>query len=176
MWIILAILVVAALITFLIVAAYKPNTFRLQRSLTIKAAPETIYAHIDDFHKWSEWSPWDKLDPDMKRIYGGAASGTGATYAWSGNGKAGTGSMTIKEAEPASRLRIALDFEKPFKASNTAEFLFQAQGDSTIVSWAMFGPSPFMSKVMGTIFNMDALVGKDFEKGLQSLKALSEAA
>ncbi len=84
--------------------------------------------------------------------------------------------MTIKEAEPASRLRIALDFEKPFKASNTAEFLFQAQGDSTIVSWAMFGPSPFMSKVMGTIFNMDALVGKDFEKGLQSLKALSEAA
>ena len=170
------ILIVAALVTFLLVVVSKPNNFRMQRSLTINAPAEVIYAHIDDFHKWQAWSPWEQLDPDLKRTYSGAPSGIGAVYAWEGNGKAGQGRMTIREATPGHRLLINLDFIKPFPATNSAEFLLQPSGDSTVVTWAMFGPSPFMSKLMGTLMNMDDLIGKDFERGLNTLKTLSEKA
>lgn len=170
------ILMVAALVTFLLVVVSKPNNFRMQRSLTIKAPAEVIYAHINDFHKWQAWSPWEQIDPDLKRTYSGAPSGIGAVYDWAGNGKAGQGRMTIREATPAHRLLIHLDFIKPFPATNSAEFLLQPSGDSTVVTWAMFGPSPFMSKLMGSLMNMDDLIGKDFERGLANLKTLSEKA
>jgi hypothetical protein len=170
------ILVVAALVTFLLVVVSKPNNFRMQRSLTINAPADVIYAHIDDFHKWQAWSPWEQLDPDLKRTYSGAPSGIGAVYDWQGNGKAGQGRMTIREATPAHRLLINLDFIKPFPATNSAEFLLQPSGDATVVTWAMFGPSPFMSKLMGSLMNMDDLIGKDFERGLSTLKTLSEKA
>lgn len=173
------ILIVAALLTFLLVVVSKPNNFRMQRSLTINAPAETIYAHIADFHKWQAWSPWEQLDPDLKRTYSGAPSGIGAVYDWEGSpskggAKAGQGRMTIREATPAHRLLINLDFIKPFPATNSAEFLLQPSGEATVVTWAMFGPSPFMSKLMGTLMNMDDLIGKDFERGLNTLKGLSE--
>ncbi|ESQ93365.1 SRPBCC family protein [Asticcacaulis benevestitus] len=174
------ILIVAALVTFLLVVVSKPNNFRMQRSLTINAPAEVIYAQINDFHKWQTWSPWEQLDPDLTRTYSGAPSGIGAVYDWAGNGKAGQGRMTIREATPGHRLLINLDFIKPFPATNSAEFLLQpasgSGGDSTVVTWAMFGPSPFMSKLMGSLMNMDDLIGKDFERGLANLKALSEKA
>ncbi|ESQ85745.1 hypothetical protein AEAC466_00810 [Asticcacaulis sp. AC466] len=172
----IVILVLAALVTFLIVVVAKPNNFRLQRSATIKAAPDAIYAHIADFHRWRDWSPWEQLDPNMTRSYSGANEGIGAVYDWQSHGKAGHGRMTIREAAPGQRLLINLDFIKPFPATNTAEFLLQPQGDATVVTWAMFGPSPFMSKLMGTLMNMDDLVGKDFEQGLTNLKRVSEGA
>jgi len=170
----IVILVIAALLTVLVVAATKPNNFRLQRSITINAPAQVIYDHIDDFHKWRDWSPWEQLDPTMTRSYSGAAEGVGAVYDWQSNGKAGQGRMTIREAAPAHRLLINLDFIKPFPASNSAEFLLQPSGEGTVLTWAMFGPSPFMSKLMGTLMNMDDLVGKDFERGLANLKRLSE--
>lgn len=170
----IVILVLAALLTFLFVVISKPNNFRMQRSLTIGAPAEVIYGHIDDFRKWKDWSPWEQLDPDLKRTFSGETSGVGAVYDWQSNGKAGQGRMTIREAAPAHRLLINLDFIKPFPATNSAEFLLQPSGDDTVVTWAMFGPSPFMSKLMGTIMNMDDLIGKDFERGLENLKRLSE--
>ncbi len=174
----IVILVVAAFLTFLFVVVSKPNNFRMQRSVTISAPADVIYSHIADFHKWQAWSPWEQLDPDMTRTYSGAEAGVGAVYGWQSKGKAGQGRMTIREAAPAHRLLINLDFIKPFPATNSAEFLLQpvsgSGGDSTVVTWAMFGPSPFMSKLMGTIMNMDDLIGKDFERGLENLKHLSE--
>ncbi|CAL4865791.1 hypothetical protein MMA231_00027 [Asticcacaulis sp. MM231] len=174
------ILIVAALVTFLLVVVSKPNNFRMQRSLTINAPAEVIYAQINDFHKWQAWSPWEQLDPDLTRTYSGAPSGIGAVYDWTGNGKAGQGRMSIREATPGHRLLIHLDFIKPFPATNSAEFLLQpasgSDGNSTVVTWAMFGPSPFMSKLMGSLMKMDDLIGKDFERGLANLKTLSEKA
>jgi uncharacterized protein YndB with AHSA1/START domain len=170
------ILVLAALFTFLFVVITKPNNFRMQRSITIKAPAAIVYSHIADFRKWKDWSPWEQLDPSMTRTFSGEASGVGAVYDWQSNGKAGQGRMTIRETAPAHRLLINLDFIKPFPATNSAEFLLQPSGDGTVVTWAMFGPSPFMSKLMGTLMNMDDLVGKDFERGLENLKRLSERA
>ncbi|MGN6208544.1 SRPBCC family protein [Asticcacaulis sp.] len=170
----IVILVLAALLTFLLVVITKPNNFRMQRSITIKAPAGIVYNHIADFRKWKDWSPWEQLDPSLKRAYSGETSGIGAVYDWDGNGKAGKGRMTIREAAPAHRLLINLDFFKPIPATNSAEFLLQPSGDGTVVTWAMFGPSPFMSKLMSTVMNMDDLIGKDFERGLENLKRLSE--
>jgi uncharacterized protein YndB with AHSA1/START domain len=167
--------IVAALIAgVLIAAAVKPDTFSVQRSATIKAAPEKIFAVLNDFHRWTEWSPWEKLDPAMKRTLGGAASGTGATYAWDGNNQAGAGRMEIVESVPARRVVIQLDFIKPFAGHDVATFTLTPQGDATLVSWQMRGPAPFVMKVMQVFISMDAMVGKDFEEGLANLKAVAE--
>lgn len=173
MGIILLILVGSAIAAVLIVAASKPNTSRIQRSTTIAAPAETTLSHIDDFRKWRAWSPWEALDPDLHRTYSGAEAGVGAVYEWRGNGKAGAGRMEILE-RTASKIVIKLDFIKPFTANNTAEFTLLPQGDAQVLTWTMTGPQPFPVKVMGTLFNMDDLVGKDFEAGLKNLKTLSE--
>lgn len=176
MWTIIAILIVCAIATVLILAAMKPNIFRLERQAVIRAAPDTILGYITDFRKWTQWSPWEGLDPAMKRTYSGAERGEGAVYAWESKGKAGAGRMELTAVAPGSVAVIKLDFLKPFEAHNTSEFTLVPNGDgTTTVIWAMFGPSPYLSKVMHTVMNMDAMVGKDFEKGLQNLRTLSEA-
>ena len=164
-------IVIAAILAY---AATKPDTFSVQRSARIKAPPETIYAVINDFHRWIEWSPWERLDPSMTRTQSGAPSGTGAVYEWSGNGKVGAGRMEIKESVPASRVGIQLDFIKPFEGHNITEFTLVPQGDATQVTWSMHGPTPFISKLMQVVVNMDTMIGKDFEAGLANLEALTE--
>ena len=156
-------------------AATKPNTFRIERTASIKAAPETIFAHINDFRAWGNWSPWEKLDPAMQRAYSGAPIGTGAAYAWQGNSNVGSGRMEIMESLPASKIGIKLDFFEPFENHNTAEFTLQAEGEATKVTWAMLGPNPLLGRVMGLFLDMDQILGKDFEAGLANLKAVAEA-
>ena len=155
-------------------AATKPDTFSVQRSPGIKAPPEKIFAVLNDFHRWPDWSPWEKLDPAMKRTQSGAASGKGAIYEWDGNSKAGAGRMEIIESTPASKLGIQLDFIKPFEGHNIAEFSLTPEPDATRVNWVMHGPTPFVSKVMQVFVSMDTLIGKDFEEGLANLKVLAE--
>ncbi|MEI7874640.1 MAG: SRPBCC family protein [Alphaproteobacteria bacterium] len=158
----------------LIYAATRPDTFRVQRSATIKAPPDKIYALINDLHLWSGWSPYEKKDPDMKRTFSGAPSGKGAIYEWDGNNNVGKGRMEITNTAPASKVVIKLDFIKPFEGHNTAEFTLEPKGDSTVVTWAMYGPAAFMMKVMGIFMNMDNMIGNDFAVGLANLKAVAE--
>ena len=168
------IVVVIVLAAVLIFAATRPDTFRVQRATSIKAPPEKIFALIDDFHHWGAWSPYEKLDPAMKRTQSGAASGKGAVYEWQGDSKVGQGRMEITDASAPSKVVIQLDFIKPFEAHNIAEFTLEPKGDSTNVTWAMHGPAPFVTKVIGLFSDMDKMIGKDFETGLANLKALAE--
>lgn len=171
---ILAIVVVVVLAAILLFAATKPDTFRVERTTTIKAPPEKAFALINDFHSWNTWSPYEKKDPDMKRAYSGAANGKGAIYEWDGNKNVGKGRMEITESTPSSRIVIKLDFLSPFEAHNTAEFTLQPQGDSTQVTWAMYGPANYVSKLMSVFFSMDKMIGDDFAIGLANLKAAAE--
>lgn len=171
---IIAIAVLVVIISILVFATTKPDTFRVERTTTIKAPPEKIYPLINDFHSWTTWSPYEKKDPDMKRTHGGAASGQGAVYEWDGDKNVGKGRMEITESSPASRIVIKLDFLAPFEAHNTAEFTLQPQGDATQVTWSMYGPANYMSKLMNVFFNMDKMVGDDFAIGLANLKAAAE--
>jgi K+-transporting ATPase KdpF subunit len=165
----LAVLVAAVLVY----ATTRPDTFRVQRAASIKAPPEKIAAVLGDFRGWQAWSPWEKMDPAMKRNYGGAEKGKGATYAWEGNSKVGQGRMEITDAT-ASRVALDLDFLKPFEAHNKVVFTLVPQGDATEVDWAMQGPMPYISKVISVFCDMDSMVGKDFEAGLANLKTVAE--
>lgn len=162
------------IVALLLFALTRSDTFRVERSIVVKAPPEKIFAYLNDFHSWTAWSPYEKLDPAMKHTFGGPASGQGSSYAWEGRGKAGAGRMEIMQSSPASKVSIQLDFSKPFKGHNTAEFTLLPQGQATQVTWAMYGPSAFITKLMGLFFNMDRMIGKDFEVGLENLKALAE--
>lgn len=166
--------VILALIALLAYAASRPDTFRVQRSIRIQAPPERIYPLLADFHRWSEWSPWEGKDPAMKRSMSGAPGGRGAIYEWSGNSKVGQGRMEIIEAVPPSSVRVQLDFLKPFEAHNVAEFLLAPAAGATEVTWAMYGPAPFISKLMSVFMSMDRMVGRDFEAGLANLKSAAE--
>ena len=172
----IAIVVVVAIAAFLAFAATKPDTFQVQRSTVIKAPPDKIFALIQDFHHWGVWSPYEKRDPDMKRTYGGPESGKGSMYAWEGNSKVGAGRMEILDATAPSKVTIKLDFIKPFESTSATEFTFKpAAVNGTAVTWTMSGRQGFMQKAFCMFMDMDAMVGKDFEKGLAQMKKAAEA-
>lgn len=150
------------------------DTFTVERSAHVDAPPARVYGQVADFHSWRSWSPWEDLDPDLQRSYSGAASGTGAVYAWSGNRRAGQGRMEITEATEPSRVEIDLVFEKPWKAHNTSVFAIAPDGTGSRVTWTLTGPKTFMTRVMGLFKSMDAMVGPDFERGLARLKSTTE--
>ncbi len=170
----LSIIVVALVVAVLAFAATRSDNFEVQRSTSIQASPEKIFALIDDFHHWGAWSPWEKMDPAMKRAHSGAAAGRGAAYAWEGNSKVGQGRMEITESSPSSRVAIKLDFIKPFEGHNIAEFTLEPQGGATHVTWTMRGQNPYVAKLMGIFVDMDKMIGKDFEAGLANLKGAAE--
>lgn len=170
----IAIFALVLIVGVLVLAATRPDTFRVQRAASIKAPPEKVFALINDFNRWGTWSPWEQKDPAMKRSYGSATSGKGAVYAWEGNKDVGQGRMEIAESSPPSKLAIKLDFVKPFAAHNLVEFTLRPEGDTTSVTWAMQGDTPYFAKIIHVFINMDSMIGKDFESGLARLKVAAE--
>ena len=171
--VVLALAIIAIL--FFVIIVGRPDEFTVLRSATIAAPPAAVFEQVNDFHKWDDWSPWAKIDPTCKNTFDGAAAGKGAIFAWDGNKKVGAGRMTVLDSQPPELIRINLEFLRPFKATNTAEFVFRPEGNQTLVTWNMFGKNNFMSKAFGLFVNCDKMIGKDFEKGLASLKSLAEA-
>ena len=171
---VLAAIVMVVVVAILGYAATKPDSFRVERTATIKAPPDRIFALIANLRGWSVWSPYEKKDPDMKRAFNGPENGKGAVYEWDGDKNVGRGRMEIVEATPPTKIVIKLDFIKPFEGHNTAEFTLVPTDDNTTVTWAMYGPSPYVAKVMGTLFDMDKMIGNDFEAGLANLKTTAE--
>jgi uncharacterized protein YndB with AHSA1/START domain len=167
--------VVALLLAVLMFyVATRPASFRIQRSIRIAAPREKLFAYVCDLHNFDAWSPWAPLDPAMRKTHSGPANGVGACYEWQGNNKVGHGRMEIVEAMAPERVLIKLDFLKPFEAHNMAEYLLAESGGETEFTWAMYGPNNFLSKVMGLFFNMDKMVGAQFEQGLDALKTVAE--
>lgn len=168
------IVIVVAIAAVLLFAATRPGDFVVTRTAVINAPPEKLEAMVSDFHHWGAWSPWEKIDPGMKRTYGGPAAGVGSTYAWVGNDKVGSGGMEITKVAPGREVVFDLHFIKPFKADNVGRFQFEPQGAGTKVTWSMSGKNPYIAKLMGLVFNMDKMIGKDFETGLANMKAAAE--
>jgi hypothetical protein len=168
-------LVVLLLAAYLIYASTLPTKFHIERSMEMNAPAEAIFPLLNDFHQWPIWSPWEKMDPNLKRTFSGPDSGVGATYQWAGNKKVGEGRMTIMESRPPEWLNIKLEFIKPWTATNASMFKLEptATGGTKVI-WAMDGERNFMMKAMSVFMNMDKLVGKDFEAGLMAMKAAVE--
>lgn len=174
----IAIIVLVALAILIALAVVmgltKPNSFQVKRSIRIQAPAARVFPLIDDFHAWTKWSPWENIDADLARTYSGPDRGRGAAYAWEGK-KSGAGSMLITDSREPDLIVIKLDFTKPMVAHNTTEFSLAETDGVTEVTWLMYGPMPFMHRVMSTVFSMDKLVGGQFAQGLAKMKAVVEA-
>ncbi|QDE71065.1 MULTISPECIES: SRPBCC family protein [Myxococcus] len=165
----------AVILLFVGFVVTRPDTFTYQRAAVLPVSADIAFALVNDFHRWTEWSPWDGLDPQAQRTYSGAESGTGAGYAWVGNDQVGEGRMTITDSKANEQVTIKLEFIKPFAATNTSTFAFSAAEGGTQVVWAMSGENNFVSKAMSLFMDMDAMIGKDFEKGLATMKDVAVA-
>jgi len=165
----------ALVVIVLIVAAFQPEDFRVERSIVISAPAVLAFEQANDLHKWQEMSPYAKLDPAAKYVFTGPSAGVDAAMAWVGNSNVGEGKMTIIESRPNELVKMRLDFEKPFKSTGIAEFTFKQAGDQTTATWAMTGKKIFITKVMCLFMSMDKMVGGQFEEGLADLKKLAEA-
>ncbi|HZR15807.1 MAG TPA: SRPBCC family protein [Verrucomicrobiae bacterium] len=161
------------LVGFIIVVALRPSQFRIMRSALISAPPEVVFPQVNDLHNWEAWSPWAKLDPAAKGTYEGPAAGVGAVFGWSGNQNIGEGRMAITESQLNELVRFRLDFVRPFKGTNVAEFTFKPENGQTRVTWTMSGRYSFIPKAIGLFINCDDMVGKQFEKGLVELNTVA---
>jgi uncharacterized protein YndB with AHSA1/START domain len=167
---------VAIVVAFAAFVALQPSDYRIARSAIIAASASEVFAQVNDLRKWEAWSPWAKLDPNAKASFEGPPAGEGTVMTWSGNGEVGEGRMTITESRPAELIRIRLDFAKPMTGTSMAEFTFKPEGERTAVTWSMSGQNSFFTRAICLIMNQDKSVGGYFEKGLQALKAVTEAA
>jgi hypothetical protein len=157
-----------------IAIAARPGAFHIERSIEMDGPPDGAFAHVNNLQAWADWSPWDKIDPQMKRTFGGPAAGPGATYAWVGKRRVGEGRMTVVKSEPPSLVAIKLEFLKPWTATNMTTFTFTPTERGTRVMWSMDGENRFLMKCASLFMNMDKMIGKDFERGLEALKLVSE--
>lgn len=166
---------VVVVVAFAGFVATRPSTFRVERSMEIAAPADAVFPFVNDFHQWDAWSPWEKLDPAMKKTFEGPGAGAGAIYAWTGNDEVGKGRMTITDSRPHERVGIKLEFIEPWPATSDIELMFVPTAKGVKVTWVMTGNNDFMAKAMTVFMNMDSMVGGDFEKGLAQLKSLGEA-
>jgi uncharacterized protein YndB with AHSA1/START domain len=167
--------IAVAIILLLLVIATRPSVFHVERSIAIDRPPANAFALVNDFHAWASWSPFERLDPQMKKTFEGAAAGAGAIYTWSGNDKAGQGRMTIQKSDEPSLISIQLQFLKPWNATNIATFTFVPEANGTKVTWAMDGQKNFALKAFSLFMNMDRMLGSDFERGLAAMKTAAES-
>jgi hypothetical protein len=178
-WKILIALVVIV-VGLVAVIALQPARYRVSRSTTIAAPAPVVFAQVNDFHRWAAWSPWEKIDPAMKRTYEGPPAGVGASYTWAGNGEVGEGRMAIVESRPSDLIQVKLEFVKPFAGTSVAEFTFKPEGkpdgDRTLVTWSMTGDKNFIAKAIHLVMSMDRMIGDQFDKGLAAMKTVAEAA
>jgi uncharacterized protein YndB with AHSA1/START domain len=157
-------------------ALTQPSELFVERQANIAAPPAVVFGYINDLHRFTEWSPWQKRDPDMKTSFDGPAAGDGASYSWQGNRNVGSGRLTITNSMPDSKIEMKLEFSEPFVATDHVRFRLTPTGEGTRVSWAMTGTHDFMSKLLAVFIDTDRMVGRDFETGLADLKQLAERA
>ena len=167
--------VVAAIAVFLIYVTTRPDTFKVARSTQIKAPPDKIFPLINDLRTYNTWNPYVKKDPAVKLTYSGPAAGAGAKFLFDGNKDAGKGSIEVLAATPSSQVDMRLMMAEPFAINNLVRYTVAPKDGGSEVTWAMEGPVPYIAKIAHLFFNMDKVLGTDFEAGLASLKALAEA-
>ena len=172
-WLALVGIALAVGIAFVLVrAAMLPNDFRVSRSTTIDAPREKVFALINDMKSFNRWNPFARMDPTTKTLYRGPANGPGAAFDWEGTGQAGKGSLEIVDVNVPANVTMKLDVLKPMEGHNNVAL--QANGAATAVSWTMTGPYPYLNRIVGSIFNMDKMIGGTFESGLADLKRIAE--
>ncbi|HKY85352.1 MAG TPA: SRPBCC family protein [Pseudorhodoplanes sp.] len=158
--------------TVLFIATRKSDNVTIQRSAYIAAAPSAIFPLINDLRAHTSWSPFVQ-DPNMQRTYSGPSKGVGSAMDFDDR-KAGTGRIEITDASQPNQVVFRLVMTKPMNCDNVIKLSLTPRGGGTDVSWSMSGRTPFLAKLMGTVMDCEGMCGGMFEKGLASLKTLTE--
>jgi len=168
--------IAALIIVICVIASFQSDDMNVTRSTTTSAQPETVFKIVNDFSQWDSWSPWSKIDPDMKATLEGPKEGVGAVYHWSGNSEVGEGTTRLVESIPSEKVAMKLEFVRPFAGTSDVQFTFAPEGAGTKVTWAMQSKKPFMGKVVGLFMDCEKMCGDQFNEGLANLKKIAEAA
>ena len=159
---------------FCLVVALQPDTFSIQRTATMAAPPEKVFAQINDLQAWDRWTPWKKLDPNPTTTISTPSAGKGAKFTWSGNDEIGEGTLEILDSQPNERVELEQAFVRPREGKATIVFTLMREGEATHVIWKMEGKNGFMGKAVCMFMDMDAMLGSAFEQGLANMKAAVE--
>jgi hypothetical protein len=161
------------IVLFLIVSLFMPKTFDVQRSITIKAPAEKVFAEVNDFSNMDHWSPWKDYDPNAKATVEGMTDEPGYKYSWSSENKnVGNGSLTRITTDQNKSITNELYFAD-FKMKSTNYWNFENTDEGIKVTWGDKGELPFLFRFIGPM--MEKGMTPDFEKGLNRMKEYCEA-
>lgn len=156
-----------------IIAATRPNTYTVERTMKINTPPDKIFPYLISFKKGLEWSAWDRQGEEVKRTFTGPESGMGATYEFEGK-KSGHGKLSYKSIVPNEEVKIDLTFYKPMQGSNDVTYSLKKDGDTTLMKYHMTGPAPIIARIIWLFADMDKYMGDKFNESMQNLKTLVE--
>lgn len=156
-------------------ASAQPDTLHVERSVLVQASPVDVWPYAVDLKNFVRWSPWEELDPNQVVEFSDPSAGVGAWYGWRGNTDVGSGRMTIKAVEEHRLVVEDLEFLEPFENLAEVRIALEPEGDATRVTWSFDSPASLPVKVACLFMDLDAMMGRDFEKGLGRLAALAEA-
>ena len=155
--------------------ALQPSLGVVERSAVLQAPAEAVFANINDLHRMQTWSPWAKLDPNIKMTYTGPEVGKGSVMSWTGNNEVGEGRMEIVDSVPDQSVKLKLDFIKPFSSTSTSSFTLHPEGSGTRVTWNMTGERPFLMRAICIAMGADKMMREMFDKGLADLGRISSS-
>lgn len=162
------------LVGFIAYVATREGKFHYERNGVINASPEKIFPYISDFRKGGEWSPYEQVDPHMKKTFLGPDAQVGSVMEFDGNKDAGSGKLEILKIVPNESVEIKLTMLKPFHAENLVVYKLTPQGDGTRFSWAMSGDGGFMGKLLNVFIDCEKMIADQFTVGINNLKAVIE--
>ena len=162
-------------VAFIAIGFLLPGTSHVERQININASTPVVYDQINELKNWENWSPWAKLDPNVKWTYSEpTTSGTGAYYMWVGNDKVGEGKLTILEAKPNEMLHCKMEFKGQGDAFSDFK-LTAKDSTATKVVWSFDSDNGLNPIARWFGLAMNSFIGPDYEKGLANLKAVSES-
>lgn len=174
MWIPILCTLAAIVAVLLLFAQFKSDDFRVSRSMKMAAPAAKAFAQVNDLRCMNAWNPFLKVDPNARVIYEGDSAGVGAVCNWDGDKHVGAGRQTIVESQPNERVRMKLEFYRPFAGFNDVEFTFVPEGADTVVTWSMVGKLSFIPRLVGIFMSMEKMCGTSFETGLAEVRSIVE--
>ena len=163
LYIILALVLIGVVVGFTAKKEYK-----IERSTVIAGSPDAVWPYVSSLKNFQLWSPWAEMDTATVIEYKGKEGEVGHGYTWESK-VTGKGEQTITAIEPSRSVTTDLHFIEPMENQSTSYFHLEPVGDSTRVVWGLSGENGFVGRIFATFMNMDKMVGKDFEKGLDKL-------
>ena len=167
-------IVLAIVIVIIVLAIIAPKNYDVYRSISINKPLTEVFQYLKLLKNQDNWSPWAEKDPNMEKSFSGTDGEIGFISKWIGNKEVGEGEQEITGIVENEVIHSQLRFLKPFKSTSDAYLKVNKDNNGTKVTWGFSGKNKFPVSIMMLFMNMDKMVGKDFEYGLNKLQQILE--